>query len=204
AAGALADIAVYAFYPNKQITTGEGGMVVTDREAWAQTLRALHNQGRVRGGRWLLHDLLGYNYRMDELSAALGEAQMRRLEEMRILRRQVFERYDDALRDLPRVQRPTAAPWADVHWFVYVIRVPADLRDRVMETLARAGIETRPYFDPPIHLQPVHRERLARYAGRLPVAEQVSREVVALPFYNHLTADMQEEVVAVLRKALDL
>jgi Predicted pyridoxal phosphate-dependent enzyme apparently involved in regulation of cell wall biogenesis len=140
---------------------------------------------------------------MDELSAALGEAQMRRLEEMRARRRQVFLRYDRALQDLPQVRRPTAEPWAEVHWFVYVIRVPAERRDPILDALAEAGIESRPYFDPPIHLQPVHRERFSRYAGRLPTAEQVSQEVVALPFYNHLTADMQEEVVAVLRRALD-
>ncbi len=203
AAGAKADIAVYAFYPNKQITTGEGGMVVTDREDWARTLRALHNQGRLRGGRWLMHDLLGYNYRMDELSAALGEAQMRRLEEMRQRRRAVFQRYDQALQQLPSIQRPRAASWADVHWFVYVVRVPAALRNEVMDALQRAGIESRPYFDPPIHLQPVHRERFARYAGQLPITERVSQEVVALPFYNHLTGDMQEEVVAVLREVLN-
>lgn len=201
-AGALADVAVFAFYPNKQITTGEGGMIITSREELLPILRALRNQGRLRGGLWLTHDLVGYNYRMDEMSAAVGLAQMERMEELRIRRRAVFERYDALLQDLPEVRRPREAPYAEVNWFVYVIRVPADRRDRVMRHLDDQGIEVRPYFDPPIHLQPAYRERYPNLAGRFPVTEKISREVIALPFFNTLTEREQIRVVEALREGL--
>lgn len=201
-AGALADVAVFAFYPNKQITTGEGGVIIASREELLPILRALRNQGRMRGGLWLTHDLVGYNYRMDELSAAVGVGQMERMEALRARRKKVFHRYDKLLRELPEVRRPREKPYADVNWFVYVIRVPAEKRDAVMRSLNEKGIEVRPYFDPPIHLQPAYRERYPDLHGRFPVAEQASREVIALPFFNTLTEDEQIQVVEALREAL--
>ncbi len=201
-AGSLADFAVFAFYPNKQITTGEGGVVITARQEALPLLRALRNQGRLRGGVWLTHDLVGYNYRMDEMSAAVGLAQMERMEELRTRRRAVARRYDALLEDLPEVRTPRAAPYTDVNWFVYVIRVPEDRRDAVMHHLREKGVEVRPYFDPPIHLQPAYRERYPHLAGRFPVAERVSRQVIALPFYNTLPEEDQARVVEALREAL--
>ena len=201
-AGSLADFAVFAFYPNKQITTGEGGIVITAREEALPLLRALRNQGRLQGGLWLTHDLVGYNYRMDEMSAAVGLAQMERMEELRARRKAVAERYDTLLADLPEVRRPQAASYADVNWFVYVIRVPEDRRDTAMQHLQARGVEVRPYFDPPIHLQPAYRERFPHLAGKFPVAERASRQVIALPFYNTLPEEDQVRVVEALREAL--
>lgn len=201
-AGTLADFAVFAFYPNKQMTTGEGGVVITQREDALPLLQALRNQGRMQGGHWLRHDIVGYNYRMDELSAAVGLAQIERIEELRRRRKEVAKRYHQLLSEYPTIRVPEEAPFADVNWFVYVIRVSRQQRNHVLERLIHAGVEVRPYFDPPIHLQPPYRERYPDLVGRFPIAERVSQEVIALPFYNHLTEVEQKRIVDVLIEAL--
>src|SRR3990170_5025134 len=197
----LADAAVYAFYPNKQITTGEGGMVVTADAAIAERCRMERNQGRRHGSDWLDHEGLGFNYRMDELSAALGVAQLRRVEELLARRARVAQWYDEALAPLPEVERPRAAPWAQVAWFVYVIRLRRGItRDAVIAHLAAGGIAAKPYF-PPVHLMP-HLRALGYREGDFPVAEDVAGRTIALPFFNALTHDQVMDVASTLREAI--
>jgi perosamine synthetase len=199
--GTIADAAVFAFYPNKQMTTGEGGIVVTDDDALAAYCRAARNQGRAEGSGWLHHDVLGFNYRMDELSAALGVAQMRRFDALAAKRAQVAAWYDEALSRVPGVVRPGAAPWARVNWFVYVVRVDRGIdRDAVIEALSRRGVASKPYF-PPVHLQPYLRG-IAPPEGSLPVAEDAGRRAIALPFYNDLSKDEIHHVADALREGV--
>ena len=185
-AGAEADASAFAFYPNKQITTGEGGMVVGRDPDLEERIRSMRNQGRRAGDPWLHHARLGFNYRLDELCAALGVAQMRRVEEILAKRRRVVEWYADALAAVPGLQLPAAAEWADPAWFVYFIRVPGGLdRNRVVELLGSRGIEAKAYFDPPIHRQPP-------YAGVQPpvpleVTEDASRRTLIVPFFAQMT-----------------
>ncbi len=198
---ALADAAVFAFYPNKQLTTGEGGMVVTQDEAVAAYCRMARNQGRRPGADWLEHETLGFNYRMDELSAALGVAQMKRAPELLARRQQVAQWYDEALSEVEEVERPQAAPWARVSWFVYVIRVrPGVHRDGVIAQLERRGIAAKPYF-PPIHLA-THFRALGYRPGRFPIAEEVAGRTIALPFFNGLTQTQVQEVVRSVKEAI--
>jgi perosamine synthetase len=199
--GTIADAAVFAFYPNKQMTTAEGGIIVTDDDALATYCRAARNQGRAEGSGWLQHDVLGFNYRMDELSAALGVAQMRRFEELAAKRARVAAWYDEALADVPGVVRPGTAPWAKVNWFVYVVRVDRGIdRDAVIDALGRRGVASKPYF-PPVHLQPYLRG-IAPPEGSLPVAEEAGRRAIALPFYNDLSKAEVRHIANALREGV--
>ena len=198
-AGCLGDYAVFAFYPNKQITTGEGGMVVTNDDQAAQFMRALRNQGRAPGDTWLQHTHLGYNYRLDEMSAALGRIQMGRLEELLTKRERVAQWYQGRLEDLPGVQTPLLAPETSrASWFVYVIRLAPEIdRDRAAELLGEAGIPARPYFLP-IHLQPYMVEKFGYLTGDFPVTEELGRGGLALPFSGMMTEDQVEKVCQTL------
>ena len=179
--GSFGVASVFAFYPNKQVTTGEGGVVVTDEEELATVLRSLGNQGRDDDGTWLRHVRLGFNYRMDELSAAVGVAQLERLQELQAGRRRTVQAYETAFRDCSWLRLPTAGPDASVDWFVYAVRLdPAVDRDRVMGDLAAVGVPARPYFSP-LHLQPVYAE-LGHVRGDFPVTERVAASMLALPF----------------------
>jgi perosamine synthetase len=203
-AGSLGEIGVMAFYPNKQITTGEGGVITTSNPAWAELARSLRNQGRKPGGAWLEHNRLGYNYRLDEMSAAVGLAQARRLPELLEKRRRVAFWYEERLRDLELVRLPHIAPYTTtVSWFVYVIRVlpPAD-RDGVIAKLAQAGIPSRKYFSP-IHLQSFYRERFGYKPGDFPVAERLGDQSLSLPFSGVMTEAQVDTVCFSLRKALE-
>ena len=185
--GSFGDVAVFAFYPNKQITTGEGGMVVTDDASLADTMRSLRNQGRDADGTWLRHVRLGYNYRLDELSAAVGMAQLERLEELRAGRARVAAAYERALAGLDWVTLPRAGAGETVDWFVYVIRLHPDIdRDRLIGRLAGLGVPSRPYFAP-IHLQPFYRTMFAFRPGDFPVTERVAASTLALPFSSRLS-----------------
>jgi perosamine synthetase len=201
--GSWGDAAAFGFYPNKQITTGEGGCITTDDAALADACRALRNQGRASDGR-MAHDRLGYNYRLDELSAALGCAQLDRLDEILDRRRAVANRYGEALAPLADDLHVPSGPDAR-SWFVYVVRLrdhfaPA-ARDRLMAHLQEEGIGCAPYF-PAIHLQPYHREALGHAPGDFPVCERVSARTLALPFYDGLASRHIERVVRVLREGL--
>ncbi|MBK9711905.1 MAG: DegT/DnrJ/EryC1/StrS family aminotransferase [Kouleothrix sp.] len=203
AAGTLGDAAVFAFYPNKQMTTGEGGMVVTDNPAWDELFRSLRNQGRDVFDAWLNHSRLGYNYRLDELSAALGLAQIRRIDQMLEGRARVAGWYNERLAGLEPVERPYIAPTTTrMSWFVYVVRVlePAS-RDEVLRGLEAAGIPSRPYFTP-IHLQPFYRNTFGYQRGDFPVTERLGDVSLALPFSGVMTEAQVDYVCEHLRRLL--
>lgn len=194
-AGTIGDYGVYAFYPNKQITSGEGGVIVTDNEEAARLMIALRNQGRAPGDTWLQHTFMGYNYRLDEMSAALGAVQMTRLEELLQKREQVAAWYADRLAEIPGIEPPHIAPGTTrTSWFVYVIRfAPGIDRDRVARALDQEGIPARPYFLP-IHLQPYMISRFDYREGDFPITEDLGRRGLAIPFSGVMT-ESQVEIV---------
>lgn len=199
--GMQGDYGVFAFYPNKQITTGEGGMIVTNDRDVAQYMRALRNQGRAPGDTWLQHTHLGYNYRLDEMSAALGVAQMERIEELLAKRQRVADWYADRLSEIKGVQAPVVVPdTTRVSWFVYVIRIAANLdRDKLAASLGQKGVPVRPYFLP-IHLQPYMVDQFGYQAGDYPVTEDLGKRGLALPFSGKMT---EEQVDLVCRKLVE-
>jgi len=201
-AGAWSRAAAFGFYPNKQMTTGEGGMIVTDEDDLAVLFRSLRNQGRSERAGWLEHDRLGYNYRMSEMTAALGRAQLARLPEMIERRRTVARVYAELLGDVSEVT-PLGPPEDERRsWFVYVVRLAEGVdRDNAVSELARRGIQSRAYF-PPIHLMPAYRERFGYAPGDFPVTEAVSRTTIALPFHPLLTREDITFVVEALRDIL--
>jgi dTDP-4-amino-4,6-dideoxygalactose transaminase len=202
-AGTLGEYGVFAFYPNKQITTGEGGVIITSDDKAADFMRALRNQGRAPGDTWLSHTYLGYNYRIDEMSAALGYAQMQRLEELLTKREQVAAWYEARLAEIPGVEIPFVPPTTTrSSWFVYVIRFDAKLnRDVLAQKLEARGVPVRPYFLP-IHLQPYMVERFGWRAGDFPVTEDLGRRGLAVPFSGVMTEEQVEYVCQAIRQAL--
>jgi dTDP-4-amino-4,6-dideoxygalactose transaminase len=202
-AGLLGDIGVFAFYPNKQITTGEGGIVVTDHDDWAGMVRALRNQGRAPGDTWLEHSYLGYNYRMDEMCAALGRVQMSRLDELLEKRERVVGWYNERLAELPEVELPNLVPSTTrMSWFVYVIRLDSSLdRREIMERMNSRGVPSRPYFVP-IHLQSYYAERFGYQLGHYPITEDLGQRSLALPFSGVMTEDEVAYVCEALRHSL--
>ncbi len=194
---------VFAFYPNKQMTTGEGGMIVTADPAYARVLRSLCNQGRDDAGTWMTHVRLGYNYRLDELSAALGRVQLSRLDTMLAQRDQVAAWYGARLRLIDGIRVPSIAPATTrMSWFVYVIRLEAGIdRAALMAQLAAAGIPSRPYFVP-IHLQPYYRARFGYQPGDFPVTERVAQSTLALPFFTEMREDQVDYVCARIADAI--
>ena len=199
--GSFGDAAIFGFYPNKQITTGEGGVVVTNDPEIARLCRSMVNQGRGEEGGWLDHVRLGYNYRMDEMSAALGLAQLSRIGEIMAARTRVASWYREALLKVEGVKVPSVSAGVMMSWFVYVVRLDprfsASDRARVMKGLQNEGIECRDYFQP-IHLQPFYRELLGTKEGDFPVTESIAQRTVALPFYNRLSQDDVQYVAGVL------
>jgi perosamine synthetase len=202
-AGTLGDYGVFAFYPNKQITTGEGGMVITDEDDAASLMRALRNQGRAPGDTWLQHTHLGYNYRLDEMSAALGVTQMQRLDELVARRTQVADWYNQRISEIPGIEAPTIARYTTrVSWFVYVVRFTQGLdRDIIAKKLGELGIPARPYFLP-IHLQPYMKERFGYVEGTFPVTEDLGRRGLALPFSGVMQEGQVEKVCQALRQVI--
>jgi len=202
-AGTLGDVGVFAFYPNKQMTTGEGGMIVTDRDDWANLYRSLRNQGRDIFDTWLNHTRLGYNYRIDEMSAALGLSQLKRIEKLLAKRAKVAEWYTKRLVAVDGVKIPEiASTTSQMSWFVYVVRVTADLgRNQVMEKLKAEGIPSRPYFTP-IHLQPFYVDKFGYKLGDFPETEAAGDQCLALPFSSVMTEDQVDYVCTLLRSIL--
>jgi perosamine synthetase len=201
--GSQGPSAVFAFYPNKQITTGEGGMVTTHSEEEWRLLRSLRNQGRGDEGGWLEHVRLGFNYRIDDIRAAIGIGQLEKLDEILALRSKVAKRYDELLGGIPGVELP--CPDDATHkrsWFVYVVALPDnDTRERVIATFERERIGYNRYL-PSIHLQPYMRERYGFHEGMCPVSEDLSSRTLALPFFTALERDAQERVAEVLASAV--
>jgi perosamine synthetase len=202
--GAHGPSAVFAFYPNKQLATGEGGLVTTHSEDEWRLLRSLRNQGRsYEGGGWFEHPRLGFNYRWTDIQAAIGIAQLEKLDRILDLRRRAAERYTDLLRDVDGVEPPLADDVDHVRsWFVYVPKLAPGLdRDRVLAALRADGIQTAEYL-PCVHLQPYMRERYGFREGMFPVAEEAARRTFALPFFTAIEPEDQERVVEALRAAL--
>ena len=202
-AGTLGDFGVFAFYPNKQITTGEGGIIVTEEAQAADLMRALRNQGRAPGDTWLSHTYLGYNYRLDEMSAALGVVQMRRLEELLGKREQVAAWYGERLVEIPGVEAPVVENFnTRMSWFVYVVRFDRSIdRDGLAKHLEAKGVPVRPYFLP-IHLQPYMVERFGYRTGDFPVTEDLGRRGLALPFSGVMTEEQVDFVCRTIHAEL--
>ncbi|MDE3069848.1 MAG: DegT/DnrJ/EryC1/StrS family aminotransferase [Acidobacteriota bacterium] len=209
--GSRAHPAVFAFYANKQMTTGEGGMVTPGEAALTERMDSERNQGRARDMDWLDHDRLGFNYRLSELACALGIAQLSRLPEMLAARRRVAELYGAALGEHPDLAaggpEGLTLPCADRGgerrgWFVYVVQVPRGaVRDEVVRALAEAGVQSKPYL-PAIHLMSFYRERFGHRPGEFPVCEDVAERSLALPFFPAMTEGQVARVVEALRGAL--
>jgi perosamine synthetase len=201
--GSFGHPAVFAFYPNKQITTGEGGAVALHTEEEWALVKSLANHGRTDRGETFAHERVGYNYRLDELSAALGVAQLQKLDRILALRDQVAARYDELLADVEGV-RLLCSDDEDHRrsWFVYVVLIPPPVeRSEVMARLAEDGIASKPYL-PAIHLQPAYQERFGFSPGMFPVAEAAGAQGLALPFHTGLSSTDQERVVDALSRAL--
>lgn len=204
-AGSFGAAALFAFYPNKQMTTGEGGAVLTNDEQIAKLCRSLRNQGRGEGNEWLQHERLGYNYRLSDINCALGIAQLERLEEMLKKRERVAQMYNERLQKVQSVHIPYVAPHVKISWFVYVIRLAERYtqtdRDRIIEELRGCGIQCGKYFSP-IHLQPFYREMFGYKPGDFPVTESVAARTIALPFSNNLTEEQIDYIVTTLKALL--
>ncbi|CAA9377818.1 MAG: Aminotransferase, DegT/DnrJ/EryC1/StrS family, partial [uncultured Phycisphaerae bacterium] len=205
AIGSFGRAGIFGFYPNKQITTGEGGMIVTDDDTLAASCRALRNQGR-EGMSWLAHQRLGYNYRLDEMSAAIGVVQCERLAELLENRRRVAHLYIDRLMTNRYLILPTVMDDLHMSWFVFVVRLndlfdPGE-RDEVIRLLRAEGVGCSNYF-PPIHLQPYMADRFGFKPGDFPVCEYVASRTLALPFFTRMTERQVGQVCDSLEKVLE-
>jgi perosamine synthetase len=204
--GAFGAMSVFAFYPNKQITTGEGGMVLTDEDDLADMCVSLRNQGRSKGGGWLGHERLGYNFRLSDINCALGIVQLSRIDEIKAKRKQVAKWYEEMLAGDERLMVPAEPDDCDISWFVFVVRLAERFtrkqRDRILEAMKGEGIEVGNYF-PPVHLQSFMVERFGYKEGDFPVTESVCKSTIALPFYNNLSKDEVAIVCRTLKESLD-
>jgi perosamine synthetase len=204
-AGTFGDAAAFAFYPNKQITTAEGGMVVTNDPRVARLCRSLRNQGRDEQSAWLRHVALGYNYRLSDLHCALGLAQLRRIDGLLSSRARVAAEYSRGLVDIPGIAVPDASRESKRSWFVYVIRLqgpaPALRRDRLMADLRARGIACQAYF-PPIHRQPYFKRIALSRTPSLPRTDMAADRCLALPFFSAITNEQISEVCGAVRELL--
>ena len=203
--GSFGDAAVFGFYPNKQITSGEGGMLVTSDSNVAALARKLRNQGRGESGEWFQHEELGYNYRISELNCALGAAQLKRLESILERREAVAREYHRCLETQPDLELPAIAlPRRRISWFVYVLRLrerfAASQRDHIIQEMASRGIACGRYFAP-IHLQPAYRSQPHR-CMTLTHTESIAPHTLALPFFNNISAEQIEDVSRTLTEVL--
>lgn len=189
-AGTFGEAATFAFYPNKQMTTGEGGIIVTDNSAIANLCRSMRSQGQEDGNECLEHKRLGYSYRLSDINCALGIAQLERIEELLRNRETVARMYNTKLKDWPEVKIPFSTLKVKRSWFVYMISLEdsysKDNRDKILRELRKRGIGCSNYFQP-IHLQPFYMEMFGFRKGDFPVTEHVSERTIALPFYSKLT-----------------
>ena len=204
--GSFGKMSVFAFYPNKQMTTGEGGMILTDDDELADMCVSLRNQGRGKDGGWLGHVRLGYNYRLSDINCALGIVQLSRIEEFKAKRSRVAGWYQQELEGDGRIIAPCEPAGAEMSWFVYVIRLSdsfsGDDRNSILTRMSDAGIQVSNYF-PPVHLQPFIAEQLGLEAGSFAVTESVSQRTIALPFYNNLSQKDVKTVCNTLKSVLD-
>lgn len=206
--GTFGEAAIFSFYPNKQITTGEGGMIVTNSKKIAELCESLRNQGResMKGEwNWLFHPRIGYNYRISDINCALGIAQLSRIREILAKREKVANLYNQKLKSVPEIEIPYVAPNVKMSWFVYVVRLREDYkkkkRDEILKELKKEGIGCSNYFMP-IHLQPPYRKMFGYKPGDFPVCESVSRRTIALPFFNNLKWKEVDYIVKILKGAI--
>ncbi len=188
--GSFGDAAIFAFYPNKQLTTGEGGVILTNNKKIADFCQSSANQGReVKNGKWLEHIRLGYNYRLDEMSCALGLVQMQRADEIIKKRRRGAGLYNSKLKKIEELEIPYVARDCLLSWFVYTVKLSENLAGKkraiIINEMGKRGISCRDYFQP-IHLQPFYREKFGYKAGDYPVCESISKRTLALPFFSDL------------------
>ena len=201
--GARGNLAVFAFYANKQMTTGEGGMLVVGSAEHKERVDSERNQGRAPDMGWLDHDRLGFNYRLSEVACALGVAQLERLDDLLAGRRRVADLYREALGGLEGLELPCPDAGGDVRgWFVYVVQVPRGVdRDRVVAGLRERGVDSKPYL-PAIHLMTFYRERFGHREGEFPVCEDVAARSLALPFFPGLGEGEVARVAEALSAAI--
>lgn len=204
--GSFGDAAIYAFYPNKQITTGEGGVVLTDNKKIYELCQSMANQGRkIKNGKWLEHVCLGYNYRLDEMSCALGIAQMKRIKDILKKRAKVAELYNSKLKNIKELEIPYIKPKNKLSEFVYVIKLSKNLagkkRDTIIKEMAKKGIQCGNYFQT-IHLQTFYKNKFNYKTGDFSVAENISKRTLALPFFNDLSENDINFVVKSLKEIL--
>ena len=196
--GSFGDAAAFAFYPNKQITTGEGGIIVTNDDNIAQAARSMRNQGRNEMSAWLEHQILGFNYRMDEMSAALGLSQLKRIESFLQKRERVASYYTELLSEVEEIETPIVKPYVRMSWFVYVVKLKKGLdRDKIIKKLQEKGVPARGYFSP-IHLQPYIR---VKYEN-LERTEDIAKRTLALPFHNNMKEEEIKYVVQILKESV--
>lgn len=206
-AGTFGEAGCFAFYPNKQMTTGEGGMILTDRDDLAALCRSMRNQGRDEGQAWLEHARLGFNYRLSDIQCALGIAQLSRLEELLSKRAAVAELYGNRLGMLEGLIIPKGPAQGRMSWFVYVVRLAdrfsREDRDAILRGLKDQGIGCNNYFAP-IHLQRHYQHTFGFKAGDFPVTEHTSDRTIALPFHSAITVDQVEQVAFCLTEQIRL
>jgi perosamine synthetase len=204
--GTFGKVSVFAFYPNKQITTGEGGMILTDDDDLADMCVSLRNQGRAKGSAWLSHERLGYNYRLSDINCALGIVQLSRIDEIKAKRRQVAKWYQEMLAGDDRLIVPAEPDGCDISWFVFVVRLAEkftlEQRNGILDAMRSQNIQVSNYFSP-VHLQPFMAERFGCKPGDFPVTESVCSRTIALPFYNNLAKDEVAIVCKTLKEILD-
>jgi len=204
--GTFGTMSVFGFYPNKQITTGEGGMILTDDDYLADMCVSLRNQGRGKDSSWLGHDRLGYNFRLSDINCALGIVQLSRIEQIKAKRRKVAKWYQEILAEDARLIVPAEPDDCDMSWFVFVVRLAdgftLEQRDRILQAMRSRNIQVGDYF-PPVHLQPFMVEQFSYKQGDFPVTEAVSKSTIALPFHNNLTKDEVAIVCKTLKEVLD-
>jgi len=204
-AGSLGDVGLFAFYPNKQVTTGEGGIVVTDDERIHKLIVSMRNQGRGEDGSWLAHERLGFNYRISDINCALGIAQMKRIDEILANRSRSARYYVERFGDEKRLTMQKVPSDCEISWFVMVVRLSngytRDDRDRILASLQDKGIGCSNYFTP-IHLQPFYVEQFGHRPGDFPVCEALSDRTLALPFHGLLTEQQVDYVCETLKSLL--
>ncbi|TSC95215.1 MAG: cell wall bioproteinis regulatory protein [Parcubacteria group bacterium Licking1014_1] len=204
--GSFGDAAVFAFYPNKQITTGEGGVVLTNNKKIYDLCRSMANQGRkIENGKWLEHVRLGYNYRLNEMSCAMGIAQMKRIKEILNKRARVADLYNKKLEGIEGLGIPYIKQGNKISWFVYVVKLAEKFaggeRDKIIKEMAKKGIQCSNYFQA-IHLQPFYKKEFGYKADDFPVAENISKRTLILPFFNNLTEKEIDFVVKNLKEVI--
>ena len=201
--GTFGAASVFAFYPNKQITTGEGGIIVTNDDKIAAMCRSWRNQGRDDSGEWLNHVCIGYNYRLNEMSCAMGIEQLKKVEFILSKRREIAAKYTKRLERIDGIITPYVDSKAEFSCWVYYLQTEEDLdRNKILEYLNQNGVSSRAYWDPPIHLQPVYKNIFRYVEGELPITERVSKRGFIIPFFVDMNNEQIEKVCVTIKKAV--